>query len=173
MLPATGVLSLSAVRTEIRTTKDMISLSDYDVRKLAGRMTGMISFSDLRGKALPEVHILKFKITGDQGGKFKADTCFYRNSDAVVMTSMQLIEASKYEQRIRIESTNYNIEFTDYVKHSITPRWKSNQTYIVVPGSADHWIGNFYGKVYNQHMENRNWSFTPKYYHNNKEVAAF
>lgn len=166
MLPATGVLSLDTVRTEIRTVKDIISLGDYDVRKLAGKPTGVISFSDLRGKSLPEVHILKFESTGDSGAKFPADTYFFRGSNSVSMTSIQLIEASKYEQVIRIESNNYNIEFKDLIKHSITTRFKTDNVKIVVPGSADYWTGHFFGKVYNQHKENRNWEFVPYYYKN-------
>lgn len=173
MLPVSGTLGLNQVRTEIRTITDPISLGDFDVRELATKPSGVISFGDLRGKELKEHRLLRFKRTGDRGGSFSADTYFFRGSGAVSMTAMQLIEASKYEQTIRIESAGYNIAFADYVKHPITTRFKANNVKIIVPGSADYWTGDFFGKVYNRHAENRNFELTTHFWSDLVKTSAF
>lgn len=52
-LPSTGAISMSQVNTELKKSSTAtISLNDTDVRKLAGRTSGTISVSDLRGKHL-------------------------------------------------------------------------------------------------------------------------
>lgn len=48
-LPSTGSISMEQVRTELKRT-GTISLNDTDVRKLAGKASGTIGMSDLRGK---------------------------------------------------------------------------------------------------------------------------
>lgn len=51
-LPTTGPLSLSAVNVELqRPSTQVISLNEADVRTLAQKPTGSVSFSDLRGKS--------------------------------------------------------------------------------------------------------------------------
>ena len=49
-LPSTGELSFSAIRTELGLS-GAISLNNASVRGLAGKASGPISFSDLRGKS--------------------------------------------------------------------------------------------------------------------------
>ena len=49
-LPSTGSISMSQVRTELGRS-NTITLNDSDVRNLAGRTSGAISMSDLRGKS--------------------------------------------------------------------------------------------------------------------------
>lgn len=49
-LPTTGPISLGQVKEELNKTGS-ISLGNSDVRKLAGKATGQISLSDLRGKS--------------------------------------------------------------------------------------------------------------------------
>ena len=49
-LPSTGSISMSQVRTELGRS-NTITLNDSDVRNLAGRTSGTISMSDLRGKS--------------------------------------------------------------------------------------------------------------------------
>ena len=54
-LPSSGSISLSQVNTELKKSATaVISLNDSNVRKLAGRTTGVISMSDLRGKKASE-----------------------------------------------------------------------------------------------------------------------
>ena len=48
-LPSTGELSFSAIRTELGLS-GVLDLNDSRVRGLAGKASGAISFSDLRGK---------------------------------------------------------------------------------------------------------------------------
>lgn len=51
-LPASGAISLSQVNTELgRSATASISMNDSAVRGLAGRGSGTISMSDLRGKS--------------------------------------------------------------------------------------------------------------------------
>lgn len=51
-LPTTGPISLGQVNTELkRPATQTISLNDGQVRQLAGRPSGAISMSDLRGKS--------------------------------------------------------------------------------------------------------------------------
>lgn len=51
-LPSTGQLSLSQVNTELgRPAAQAIAMNDTEVRELAGKPSGAISFADLRGKA--------------------------------------------------------------------------------------------------------------------------
>ena len=49
-LPSTGELSFSAIRTELGLS-GAIDLNNASVRRLAGKASGAISFSDLRGKS--------------------------------------------------------------------------------------------------------------------------
>lgn len=49
-LPSTGQISLNDVRVELGRS-NQISLNDTDVRKLAGKTSGQIAMSDLRGKS--------------------------------------------------------------------------------------------------------------------------
>ncbi|MDK9739279.1 hypothetical protein KI655_18450 [Vibrio sp. D404a] len=51
-LPGTGPLSMSQVNVELgHDSDDTISLNQSDVRQLAGKPSGAIAFSDLRGKS--------------------------------------------------------------------------------------------------------------------------
>lgn len=51
MLPETGSISMSQVNIELKKSEtSVITLNDTDVRKLAGKPSGVISMSDLRGK---------------------------------------------------------------------------------------------------------------------------
>lgn len=54
-LPSTGSISMSQVNTELKKASNAaISLNDSAVRKLAGKTSGTISMSDLRGKKASE-----------------------------------------------------------------------------------------------------------------------
>lgn len=51
MLPETGSISMSQVNVELKKSETaVITLNDTDVRKLAGKPSGVISMNDLRGK---------------------------------------------------------------------------------------------------------------------------
>ncbi|WP_373077297.1 hypothetical protein [Fusobacterium varium] len=50
MLPSSGTIKMSEVRTELKTI-DSINLGRIDVRNLAEKPTGIIKMSDLHGKA--------------------------------------------------------------------------------------------------------------------------
>lgn len=51
MLPETGSISMSQVNVELKKNETaVITLNDTDVRKLAGKPSGVISMNDLRGK---------------------------------------------------------------------------------------------------------------------------
>ena len=50
-LPSTGSISMSQVNVELKKGEtSVITLNDTDVRKLAGKPSGVISMNDLRGK---------------------------------------------------------------------------------------------------------------------------
>jgi hypothetical protein len=53
-LPSTGKISLEQVRTELNKTGS-ISLGNTDVRNLAGKTSGIIKMSDLRGKSAAKI----------------------------------------------------------------------------------------------------------------------
>lgn len=61
-LPTTGPISLGQVNTELkRPATQTISLNDGQVRQLAGRPSGAISMSDLRGKSFTKsVNVVVF-----------------------------------------------------------------------------------------------------------------
>lgn len=51
-LPSTGSISMSQVNVELKKGETtVITLNDTDVRKLAGKPSGVISMNDLRGKS--------------------------------------------------------------------------------------------------------------------------
>lgn len=50
-LPSTGAISMDMVADELGISASGLSLNDSRVRNLAGRPSGAISFSDLRGKS--------------------------------------------------------------------------------------------------------------------------
>ena len=55
MLPETGSISMSQVNIELKKNETaVITLNDTDVRKLAGKPSGVISMNDLRGKSNTE-----------------------------------------------------------------------------------------------------------------------
>lgn len=55
MLPETGSISMSQVNVELKKGETtVITLNDTDVRKLAGKPSGIISMEDLRGKKASE-----------------------------------------------------------------------------------------------------------------------
>lgn len=55
MLPETGSISMSQVNVELKKSETaVITLNDTDVRKLAGKPSGVISMNDLRGKKASE-----------------------------------------------------------------------------------------------------------------------
>ena len=55
MLPETGSISMSQVNVELKKGETtVITLNDTDVRKLAGKPSGVISMNDLRGKKASE-----------------------------------------------------------------------------------------------------------------------
>ena len=55
MLPETGSISMSQVNVELKKNETaVITLNDTDVRKLAGKPSGVISMNDLRGKKASE-----------------------------------------------------------------------------------------------------------------------
>lgn len=55
MLPETGSISISQVNVELKKGETtVITLNDTDVRKLAGKPSGVISMNDLRGKSNTE-----------------------------------------------------------------------------------------------------------------------
>lgn len=55
MLPETGSISMSQVNVELKKNETaVITLNDTDVRKLAGKPSGIISMEDLRGKKASE-----------------------------------------------------------------------------------------------------------------------
>lgn len=55
MLPETGSISMSQVNVELKKGETtVITLNDTDVRKLAGKPSGIISMGDLRGKKASE-----------------------------------------------------------------------------------------------------------------------
>jgi len=57
-LPASGSISLSQVASELSLSTTGINLNNSSVRSLAGKASGAISLSDLRGKsATPTIHI--------------------------------------------------------------------------------------------------------------------
>lgn len=54
-LPSTGSISMSQVNAELKKGETtVITLNDTDVRKLAGKTSGVISMNDLRGKSNTE-----------------------------------------------------------------------------------------------------------------------
>lgn len=72
-LPTTGPISLGQVRTELNKTGS-ISLGSTDVRNLAGKTSGIIKMSDLRGKSYGVINFETEIIVGndphDNGGHY-------------------------------------------------------------------------------------------------------
>ena len=67
-LPSIGSISMSQVRTELGRS-NTITLNDSDVRNLAGRTSGTISMSDLRGKS-SSTHKLTIGTASRKGATF-------------------------------------------------------------------------------------------------------
>jgi len=66
-LPASGSISLSQVASELSLSTTGINLNNSSVRSLAGKASGAVSLSDLRGKsATPTIHM-----TAGTGGTHK------------------------------------------------------------------------------------------------------
>lgn len=73
MLPETGSISMSQVNVELKKGEtSVITLNDTDVRKLAGKPSGIISMEDLRGKKASEYvenyQLFNKYIGGSNGG---------------------------------------------------------------------------------------------------------
>ena len=62
MFPSSGKITMRQVNTELRRpATNTISLNDTEVRTLAGKPTGTISMSDLRGKSFTKsVNVVVF-----------------------------------------------------------------------------------------------------------------
>ena len=66
MLPETGSISMSQVNVELKKSETaVITLNDTDVRKLAGKPSGVISMNDLRGKKASE-HVENYQIYSNE-----------------------------------------------------------------------------------------------------------
>lgn len=84
-LPSTGPISMSQVRTELGLS-GAISLGQAEVRALAGRLSGSISMSHLRGKsavnwaATPNEAVSIFATNSEMSGMRSAEASIHFNS---------------------------------------------------------------------------------------------
>jgi hypothetical protein len=62
-LPASGIISLGDIRTELGINSGLISLNDANVRALLGKSTGLISLNDSHGKSLVSNYSENINIT--------------------------------------------------------------------------------------------------------------
>lgn len=129
-LPSTGSISMSQVRTELG-RNNTITLNDSDVRSLAGRTSGTISMSDLRGKS-SYTHILT------PGSKTSGVYGYYNGGGAGKLTPSTLAGMSIASMIANIELGGVVIFFTNATK-------KYNGVYLTVNNITANVPSYFFG----------------------------
>ncbi|WP_188013153.1 hypothetical protein [Photobacterium damselae] len=130
-LPSSGSISMSQVAAELGIPATGLSLNDQRVRVLAGRLSGTISFSDLRGKSNAKV----ITISSNSG-------CI-RLRDFVTSSDMNII--LNINSGVTVQATG-----TGLYANGLAIELPYNPTSIVVNvygtirggGDAEHRIGN-------------------------------
>lgn len=103
MLPETGSISMSQVNVELKKGETtVITLNDTDVRKLAGKPSGIISMEDLRGKKASE-YVENYKLFS---GTFES-TNSTTSSTSKDYTSNLVIPKNIIKGKVKV-SVSYN-----------------------------------------------------------------
>lgn len=116
---------------------------------------GIRYLNDPGREVTPNFHMLRFGVGGsnNSGGYFNMSSYLFQNSDLVVCTHSELVDASKYEKSYSIDGYGG----FGWGKIKLNPEWtKSLNRRLYVPSSADHWSGNFYGYIIDPDYEGKN-----------------
>ncbi len=114
-LPSSGLISLSQVNTELKKSATaVISLNDSNVRKLAGRTTGTINMSDLRGKKASE-SVTNYQLYNKTWPAANKDSSgsFTVNLKPVVSGNLIIAMSGRYDTRRRGTFTVFSKEYSD------------------------------------------------------------
>lgn len=113
-LPSTGSISMSQVNVELKKNEtSVITLNDTNVRKLAGKPSGVISMNDLRGKSNTEYveNYLLYKKDGWGDNSTLSETFGYPKRENINIKIPN-----------KIISGTIKIEFSSHRRCSSTPK---------------------------------------------------
>lgn len=140
------ILGYGIMTTTAPTGKYTISLNTSN---------GIRYLNDPGREVTPNFHMLRFGVGGsnNSGGTFDMSSYLFQNSNLVVCTHSELVDASKYEKHYSIDGYgSYG-----WGKIALNPEWtKSLNRKLHIPGSADHWSANFYGYIIDPDYEGKN-----------------
>lgn len=156
MLPETGSISMSQVNVELKKGETtVITLNDANVRKLAGKPSGVISMNDLRGKKASE-YVESYQIysnswsgTNDSGNFKIIFPHKVISGNILVSSSFNVFEGSNAETTIGyINILNQKIQQTSK-SINISNLKEVNGSYFTGQSKAETSHGNVihYGEV--------------------------
>ena len=118
-LPSSGSITMAQVAAEIGISASGLSLNDSQVRQLAGKPNGAISFADLLGKAWAYANFIGISTSGRAAAYYNEWGTIHLNIEGVnFSTSAQLLSGNNQNVR-KLNETTYqwkgnNIGKTQY-----------------------------------------------------------